>query len=167
MNSSGFDEFFAQHFERCVWVARRVVRRDDIARDVAAEAFARAWVRWHQLEDQVPGAWVTKVTVNLAIDHVRRRPVETAMPEPTRSPEDASIAKVTLACALRALPARQRSAIVLRYLADCSEEEIAAALRVSKGSVKVHLHRGLKRLRTMLDAGHLAPLDPESRLKSP
>src|SRR5262249_35700817 len=129
-----------------------VVRRDDVAHDLAAEAFARAWVRWHRLHDQVPGAWVTKVTLNLAIDSVRRRVVEPVAAVSARSPEDASIAKITLVPALRALPAQQRSAIALRYLADCSEEEIAAALQVSKGTVKVHLHRGLKRLRALLDA---------------
>jgi RNA polymerase sigma factor (sigma-70 family) len=152
MNDRDFDLFFTQHFERCVRVARRVVRRDDVARDLAAEAFARAWVRWHTLHDQVPGAWVTKVTSNLAIDSVRRRLAEPAAAVSTPSPEDASVARITLASALRALPDRQRCAIALRYLADCSEEEIATALCVSKGTVKVHLHRGMKRLRALLDA---------------
>jgi RNA polymerase sigma-70 factor (ECF subfamily) len=151
MSDVDFDQFFAQHYERCVHVARRVVGRDDVARDLAAEAFARAWVRWHRLHDQVPGAWVKKVTLNLAIDCVRRRVVEPVAAVSTPSPEDASVARVTLAPALRALPAQQRSAVALRYLADCSEEEIAAALQVSKGTVKVHLHRGLKRLRALLD----------------
>ena len=152
MNESEFDQFFTQHYERCVRVARRVVGRDDVARELAAEAFARAWVRWHRLHDQVPGAWVAKDTLNLSIDFVRRRRVEPSPPSPTPSPEDASIARVTISSALRALPARQRSAVALRYLADCSEDEIAALLRVSRGTVKVHLHRGLKRLRVLLDA---------------
>jgi RNA polymerase sigma-70 factor (ECF subfamily) len=156
MNDSDFDLFFAQHYERCVRVARRVVGRDDIARELAAEAFARAWVRWSCLRNQVPGAWATKVTLNLAIDCVRRRVAEPMVAVSAPSPEDASVARVTLALALRALPARQRSAIALRYLADCTEDEVAAALQVSKGTVKVHLHRGLKRLRTLLDA---APVD--------
>jgi RNA polymerase sigma-70 factor (ECF subfamily) len=152
MNDADFDLFFAQHYERCVRVARRVVGRDDVARDLAAEAFARAWVRWHRLHDGLPGAWVAKVTLNLAIDSLRRRRAEPSTPASMPSPEDASVAKVTIAGALGALPARQRDAIALRYLADCSEEEVAAALRVSRGTVKVHLHRGLKRLRALLDA---------------
>jgi RNA polymerase sigma-70 factor (ECF subfamily) len=151
VTDSSFDLFFAQHYERCVRVAWRVVGRGDIARDLAAEAFARAWVRWNQLRDQVPGAWVAKVTLNLAIDAVRRRALEPAAPAPAPSPEDASITRVTLATALGALPAQQRSAIALRYLEDRSEDEIATALHVSKGTVKVHLHRGLKRLRALLD----------------
>jgi RNA polymerase sigma factor (sigma-70 family) len=156
MSTTDFDLFFAQHYERCVRVARRVVGRDDVARELAAEAFARAWVRWNRLCDQLPGAWVTKVTLNLALDTVRRRVVEPGLPTSTPSPEDASIARITLARALGALPARQRSAIALRYLADCSEAEIATALCISKGAVKVHLHRGLKRLRTLLDARPVA-----------
>jgi RNA polymerase sigma-70 factor (ECF subfamily) len=151
MSDAEFDQFFVQHYERCVRVARRVVGRDDVARDLAAEAFARAWVRWHRLRDQVPAAWITIVTRNLAIDTTRRRQAEPSTPLSTPSPEDASVARVTLAGALRALPSRQRSAITLRYLADCSEDEIAAVLHVSRGTVKVHLHRGLKQLRALLD----------------
>lgn len=151
MNEADFDQFFAQQYERCVRVARRVVGRDDVARELAAEAFVRAWVRRHRLHDEVPAAWITTVTRNLAIDSVRRRLAELSPPPSTPSPEDASVAKVTIADALRALPERQRSAIALRYLADCSEDEVAGLLRVSKGTVKVHLHRGLKRLRTLLD----------------
>src|SRR5262245_12187375 len=151
MCDSDFDALFAREFERCVRVARRITGRDDLARDLAAEAFARAWVRWPQLREQQPGAWVVKVTVNLAIDSIRRRVVDAIEPVHVPSPEDASVTRLTLVDALEQLPARQRTTVALRYLADCSEQEIARALDVSKGTVKVHLHRGLARLRALLD----------------
>ena len=43
---------------------------------------------------------------------------------------------------LRALPARQREALVLRHMGDLSEAEIAASMGVSHGAVKSHLHHG-------------------------
>lgn len=49
--------------------------------------------------------------------------------------------------ALDALPARQREAVVLRHLEGMSTAEAAVAMRLSKGSVKTHLHRALKALR--------------------
>ena len=52
--------------------------------------------------------------------------------------------------ALRQLPVRQREALVLRYYADLSEAEIAAAMGVSTGSVKTHAHRGLAALAKLL-----------------
>jgi len=146
-----FEGLFAREFERCVRVARRIIGREDLARDLAAEAFARAWARWPSLRHQQPGAWVVRVTVNLAIDTTRRRVAQIAAPAFAQSPEDSSITKLTLAAALRALPVQQRTAIALRYLADYSEADVATALEVSKGTVKVHLHRGLIRLRGALD----------------
>jgi RNA polymerase sigma factor (sigma-70 family) len=56
--------------------------------------------------------------------------------------------------ALRALPARQREALVLRYYADLSEADIAEAMGVSRGAVKSHLSRGIAALKQTL--GHLS-----------
>ena len=54
--------------------------------------------------------------------------------------------------ALRALPTRQREAIVLRYYADLSEAETAEAMGVSRGAVKSHTARGAAALRQTLGA---------------
>jgi RNA polymerase sigma factor (sigma-70 family) len=56
-----------------------------------------------------------------------------------------------MAC-LRKLPERQREALVLRYYGDLSEADVAAAMKVSKGAVKSHTHRGMGALRAMLEA---------------
>ena len=53
--------------------------------------------------------------------------------------------------ALRALPARQREALVLRYYADLSEAEIAEAMGVSRGAVKSHTSRAITALRVRLE----------------
>ena len=50
----------------------------------------------------------------------------------------------------RALPARQREVLVLRYYADLPETQIAAVLGISRGSVKVHAARARDALRTAL-----------------
>jgi RNA polymerase sigma factor (sigma-70 family) len=52
--------------------------------------------------------------------------------------------------ALRRLPERQREALALRYFLDLPEAEIAAAMGVSAGSVKTHVHRGLAALAQLL-----------------
>jgi RNA polymerase sigma factor (sigma-70 family) len=54
--------------------------------------------------------------------------------------------------ALRALPERQRECLVLRYYADLSEAEIAAAMGISPGAVKSHASRGMTALRSALEA---------------
>lgn len=54
--------------------------------------------------------------------------------------------------ALRHLPGRQQEVLLLRYYLDQSEEQIADALGISAGSVKTHAHRGLKALRSAMEA---------------
>jgi RNA polymerase sigma factor (sigma-70 family) len=56
-----------------------------------------------------------------------------------------------VAAALRTLPDRQRSCLVLRFYADLSEAETAEALGISTGSVKTHIHRGMAALSTALE----------------
>jgi len=53
--------------------------------------------------------------------------------------------------ALRRLSERQREAITLRYYVGWSEAEIAAAMQVSRGSVKSYTSRGMATLRTALE----------------
>jgi RNA polymerase sigma factor (sigma-70 family) len=53
--------------------------------------------------------------------------------------------------ALRSLPARQREALVLKFYLGLSEEEIAAAMKISTGAVKSHTSRGKAALRAALD----------------
>ena len=70
------------------------------------------------------------------------------------SAEDAILAlleRPAVVAALRQLPDRQREAIVLRYYADLSEAEIAAAMRISRGAVKSHTARGMAALRAAME----------------
>jgi RNA polymerase sigma factor (sigma-70 family) len=69
-------------------------------------------------------------------------------------PEPAALAgdrQHRVVAALRLLPLRQREALVLRFYLDLPEAEIAAAMAVSPGSVKTHLHRGLAGLARLLE----------------
>jgi RNA polymerase sigma-70 factor (ECF subfamily) len=150
MGDDGFEELFDAMFQRAQSVAQRIVGDRALAEDLAAEAFARAYARWPSLRshDGREG-WIVRVTANLAIDAVRRRRVlPVSDPRPDHS--DAVTLRLALAAALQALPRRQRSVVVLRYVADLSEADTAAALRISEGAVKTHLHRGLARLRREL-----------------
>jgi RNA polymerase sigma factor (sigma-70 family) len=53
--------------------------------------------------------------------------------------------------AVRALPARQREALVLRFWLDLREGEIADAMGITVGSVKVHVSRGMSALSRVLE----------------
>jgi RNA polymerase sigma factor (sigma-70 family) len=91
------------------------------------------------------------VATNLSIDLARKgdRIADHAPAEGAVDDDDVAI-RLALVEALSRLPRRQREAVALRHLAGLSEQQVADALRVSTGSVKTHLHRGLAALRGRL-----------------
>jgi len=122
-----FAAFYAATFRSLC--AQLYVHTGDLAeaQDVVQEAFCRALPRWSRLaEYDDPAGWVRKVAWNLATsrwrrvrklgDITRRHRDE---PHPSPTPD-----RVVLQGALARLPARQRQAIVLHYLADASVAEI-------------------------------------------
>jgi len=63
----------------------------------------------------------------------------------------ALLQRSAVVAALHRLPDRQREALVLRYYAELSEAQIASAMRISRGAVKVHTARAMSALRGVLE----------------
>ena len=152
-SDDGFEEAFDELFPRAVRLAQRLLGDKAAAEDVAAEAMARAYARWPKVS-ALPyrDGWLLKVTTNLAIDRLRRRPPEVG-PAPAEEFEDGVALRMALNAALLTLAPRQRQAVALRYLGGLSDREVALALGISLGSVKTHIHRGLNGLRARMGAG--------------
>jgi RNA polymerase sigma factor (sigma-70 family) len=90
-----------------------------------------------------------RVVTNLAIDSLRREKLaRRILPRPESAEENPD--RVDLQRALFELPRRQRRVVVLRYVCDLPESEVAAALGCSVGTVKSHASRGLATLRRLL-----------------
>jgi RNA polymerase sigma-70 factor (sigma-E family) len=150
-----FLEFFAGEF----WPLRRVgfllTGNWDQAEELAQEAMARTYSAWPRVRAyDRPAAYARKVLVNRHRSLLRRAMVETrhllaSRPEDRHQP-DFGGDDLVLWQALGRLPARQRSAIVLRYYLDLPEAEVARLLGVPVGTVKSWTHRGLARLRDRL-----------------
>ena len=160
---SDFDDLFRSTWSRAVGAARRIVGPGGDPEGLAAEALTRAYDRWPSVRRHpAPDAWVLRVTINLALDRVRR-PVDSTGEEVDVHDDvrldlggldsdaaDATATRMALVAALRGLPEKQRHAVALRYLAGCEENDIAASLGINPGTVKTHLKRGLDGLRTQL-----------------
>jgi RNA polymerase sigma-70 factor (ECF subfamily) len=129
-------------------VAYRVLGDRHDAEEVAQEALARAYARWRTVAGH-DEPWVARVATNLAIGRWRRRRPTGAMVDAATADPDV-LARIELVAALERLPRRQREVVVLRYLADLSERDVAAALHTTVGSVKQHAHRATARLRADL-----------------
>jgi len=145
-----FEDEFDRLFGRAFAVARRLTGDPSAAEDIAAEALARTYARWHRVRSfEYRDAWVARIATNLAIDAARRKRIDPAAPD-TDDPSDATVLRIALVEALAHLPRRQREAIALRYLADLSVDDVAVSLGISAGTVKQSVHRGLKTLRDRL-----------------
>ena len=149
-DDADFDAAFDRLLGRSYRHAVRLVGDRALAEDLAAEALTRTYAHWRRVRSyEHLDAWVLRVVTNLAIDALAK-PLHRTLASADISPEDAVILRVTLAQALRSLPARQRDAVVLRYLVDMSEADAAAALGIAPGTLKSHLHRAVERLRRVL-----------------
>ena len=151
-DEDGYDDFFLTLLPGVNRVALRLVGDLPTAEDVVAEAFARAFASWGRVSRlSYRDAWLMRVATNLALDAVKRRPTPLLHPRHSSDPADEVVGRLVLTEALKALPKRQRQAVVMRYLADLPEEEVGEALGVSPGTVKAHLHRGREALSKHLD----------------
>ena len=129
--------------------------------EVVQEAFVKLQLGWGRVRDpERAPAWLRSTVLNGARSRLRRRRVRSSLrslPAPATSsaaPAETAVLAVEahqrMITALRHLPLRQREALVLRFYLDLSEAETAAAMGLSAGSVKTHVHRGLAALRTEL-----------------
>jgi RNA polymerase sigma factor (sigma-70 family) len=151
MRGEGFDDAFERLFVRAYRVSFQIVRNREDAEDVAMDTLARALRDWEKLDPPVDG-WVARVAANRSIDLWRRAQRRRRHDELGRlgAPGIQTDEELALRQAVATLPKRQREVLALRYFVDLSEQEIAAALGCSAGSVKQHASRGLAALRRTL-----------------
>jgi len=149
------DRLLAEHGREIQAVAFLILRDPDEASDVLAETLVTAWRKAGTLRD--PGAlrpWLLRIATNRALSR-RRAEARTvhlyAVREPVVDDMSAGVAaRTALADAVRELPPRMRAAVALRYHADLSVAEAAAALGTSQNTVKTQLRTALGRLREAL-----------------
>jgi RNA polymerase sigma factor (sigma-70 family) len=151
--SGDYTSFFRTELRSLVALAAAIAGADR-AEEIAQEALLRAHREWDRIARyDKPGAWVRRVTINLATSSRRRRLSERRALQrvAARRQLDAPPPEVDGFWALvRRLPDRQAAAVALFYLDDLSIAEIADALDCAEGTAKAHLHQARRTL-----AGHL------------
>ncbi|HEY1487500.1 MAG TPA: SigE family RNA polymerase sigma factor [Micromonosporaceae bacterium] len=157
MIDSSFDEFVRGHLTALRRYAHALTGDAYAAEDLVQDTLVKmagAWRRIHR--DGNPAGYATTVMFRTHVSawrHRRRRPPPlslTAEPPSGRDAYAAVDARVVLRAALRTLPRLQRAVLVATFLDDRSDDEIAALLGRSPGSVRSLRLRGLRRLRAAL-----------------
>jgi RNA polymerase sigma-70 factor (sigma-E family) len=145
-----FEEFYAAARDGCLRVVLISVGDRELAEDLVAEAFTRAWMSWPKVrEHPSPRAWVVRTSLNVHVSAWRRRRREVALAGHDTAAAASAYPGLdsSLVAALRRLPSRQREVIVLRLLLDLDTATTAKTLGMPAGTVASHLHRGLAALR--------------------
>jgi RNA polymerase sigma-70 factor (ECF subfamily) len=117
----------------------------EIADDAVAEAFARAIQNDGTIRK--PASWLYRCAFRIAAAEIRLANTERTLPDRVYEQTHGT---VELFCALRKLSPSQRVTVYLHYEVDMPVREIASYTGMSIAAVKVHLHRGRRRLRELL-----------------
>ena len=160
-DKAAFSEFLSRYLVAIVDFAQRYVKQRVDAEDVAQEAFIRVWRKapsW-RAQQATPRSWLYRIAYHLCIDALRRRQPHDSLPDaedpadPNPTPEENALRQAhmeRLDRALRALPERQRTAIILCAYRGLGNKEAAAALDISVEALESLLARGRRQLRQTL-----------------
>ncbi len=157
---------YRDHAPRVWRYVRARVPSDADAEDVTSEVFTRAMGSIDRFDPSkgTEAAWVVGIARHATADFWRRRKPEDPAadpPEPTviatsDAPADAAIrgeAAATVLDHLAVLSDREREAVALRFGAELSSPEIGAAMGVSPTAARMLVHRGVTKLREVMDRG--------------
>ena len=154
-----FAEWYSANHGRLVAGLLVISGRVDLTQDAVDEACVRAYARWDRVSVmQSPTGWVYQVALNVLRRQARRAALEQRLlrrdPAPLLVVGPASAAWELVAT----LPPRQRTAVVLRYVSDLTQAEIANAMGVTRSTVSSTLTNALTRLGELMA---VAPVDLE------
>jgi RNA polymerase sigma-70 factor (ECF subfamily) len=155
-----FGELVTRYAAQARRVARTILDDADDADDAAQDGFLAAWRHLGRFDPARPfGPWLLRIVANAAADRRRRRrvrqteelsPVAPSTDTGPAAEADRRALRAAFAAALRALPERQRTAIVLFDLEGYSHAEIAGILGVPEGTVRSDVFHARRALREPL-----------------
>jgi RNA polymerase sigma-70 factor (ECF subfamily) len=163
-----FRDLAEEYGGRIFTYARYSLRHHEDAEDVTQEVLVRLWKHRDSIEPGRTGTWVMRVARNLVIDVARRRQSRTALfaegahvtemaghvasHEATDTALRRAEIREHLEAALEELNEPYRSIVVLREVQGLAYDEIAAAMNMPLGTIKVYLHRARRQLRESMRA---------------
>jgi RNA polymerase sigma-70 factor (sigma-E family) len=150
----GFKEFVETRYMDLLRIGFLLTGSAHDAEDLVQGSLVKLMRRWDRVD--TPYAYMRRIMVNQHVTWwrrvVRRETVTDDLPElATGDAADGVVQRQELNAALRSLAPRTRAVVVLRYVADLPESEVAEILGCSLGTVKSQASRGLARLREVLE----------------
>lgn len=165
-----FEELVARHRDKIYARAYSMLRNEDDAVDLSQEAWVKGWQRLAQFQgDSSFGTWMTRVVINLCLDHLRKQKrqrsesiealdeesggVERQMPvleaNPTAGLERQEL-RERIDRALSQLSHEHRTVLVLHEFQEMEYKEIAKTMGCSIGTVMSRLFYARRKLAALL-----------------
>jgi RNA polymerase sigma-70 factor (ECF subfamily) len=167
-----YAELVARHQRRASRIAFHYLRDAAEADEAVQDAFIKAYSHLASFREELPfEVWFTRILINGCLDRIKartrrekwlapmpdgpggERDFAERTPGSGPSPEDQLLARErrkTLAAALAKLPERQRSVFMLSHYEGCTSREVSALTGLNESTVRVHLFRAIRKLRTLL-----------------
>ena len=167
-----YAELVARHQRRAGRIAFHYMRDAAEADEAVQDAFVKAYSHLSTFREELPfEVWFTRILINGCLDRIKARTRRerwlVSMPESSPaqpdfaermasggpSPEAQLLARERrqqLAKALAKLPERQRSVFMLSHYEGCTSREVSALTGLNESTVRVHLFRAIRKLRTLL-----------------
>ena len=124
----------------------RIPRRD--VDDLVQEVFLSAYTRISELRDPAAfGGWIATIARNRATDYLRQTREQIELPEDIAGGDSIDTETFAVLEIVRRLPEAYRDTLLMRLVEGMSGAEIAARSGLTRASVRVNLHRGMKMLR--------------------
>ncbi|TMB83964.1 MAG: RNA polymerase sigma factor [Chloroflexi bacterium] len=164
-----FNDIVNQYSSLMLRTANMVVGDRDIAEDVVQDALIQVWQHLPALRDAgALRSWLTRIVVNQCISFKRRLARSTAFIRQSLADQETNIlAQVAddhkgrmerdwdLAQAIKNLPVKQRTVIVLHYYSGMTLPEMTQTLRISENTLKKRIQAALSNLRRTLRASDM------------
>lgn len=172
-----FAELVAHQQRRATRIAFCYLRDAQDADEAVQDAFLKVFIHITSYRDGMPfEVWFTRILVNGCLDlrKAKARRLRWVLPlashehtphEPAAPQTGAEATLVSqervreISAAVERLPGRQRAVFTLCHVAEMSTNEVSRALSLSESTVRVHLFRAVRKLRTLLgthEAGYTA-----------
>jgi len=174
-----FGELVGRHQRRAVRIALHYLRDAADADEAVQDAFIKAYLHLGTFREELPfEVWFTRILINGCLDRLKARrrrerwiappvidpsgqerdPAE-YLPSHGPSPEALVLSderRRQLSAALAKLPERQRLIFMLSHFDGQSSREVSAMTGLNESTVRVHLFRAIRRLRSLLAGGAAA-----------
>ncbi|TDF95133.1 RNA polymerase sigma factor [Paenibacillus piri] len=155
-----FETYKKDVYRTCFFMLQQGADAEDVCQEVFMTVFRHDWTKVEHLK-----TWLIRVTVNHCLNHLKKAsrskmkqmqlqlqpaPAMEKAAETVAEERESAMEAMRL---MRQLPAKMKTVVSLRFLNECSLNEIADILGIPVGTVKSRLNRGLKLMKLMVIQG--------------